>query len=79
MNASTPPGSNDDIVNGLVLGHAYSITKFLDAGGHKLIKLQNPWHKVYRHCCCKSPICVSLCRVNGRVHSATTLLVGLLS
>ena len=46
MNASTADGSNDDIVNGLAMGHAYSITTFLQAGKHKLIKLQNPWHKV---------------------------------
>ena len=46
MNASTADGSNDDIVNGLAMGHAYSVTTLLQAGTHKLIKLQNPWHKV---------------------------------
>ena len=46
LSAATPSGSDQNLVDGLAQGHAYTITKVLKASsGEQLIQLQNPWHR----------------------------------
>lgn len=35
--------SEQKLANGLITGHAYTISKVIEIAGHKLIRLRNPW------------------------------------
>ena len=47
MGAGSPVGKSDSeddaTVQGIVQSHAYSVLGLLDADGHKLIHVRNPW------------------------------------
>lgn len=45
MNASSNSGTNAHEVEGVVLGHAYSVLSAHEIAGEKLIKMRNPWGK----------------------------------
>eukprot|EP00798_Chlamydomonas_sp_ICE-L_P009796 gene9796-7685_t len=41
--ASSGAGEDTKDVDGIVQGHAYSVIKVKEVGGHKLLQLRNPW------------------------------------
>lgn len=45
MSACSNSGSNADSVNGVVLGHAYTVLSTHEVDGEKLYKMRNPWGK----------------------------------
>ena len=45
MSCSTHPGSDKTQSQGLALGHAYSLIRVAEYGGHRLLNIRNPWGK----------------------------------
>ena len=46
LGAGSPAGSDSDVVQGIVQGHAYSVLDIQEADGHRLLKLANPWGSI---------------------------------
>ena len=43
MSACSNSGTNDQDVQGIVLGHAYTVISTYEVEGEKLLKMRNPW------------------------------------
>ena len=80
LSGGTNPGSDVDTIQGLHLGHAYTITKVQKVEGHKLVQLQNPWHHVTTSTVARnfaSDRLAAAFRANGQANSAMNRVCGL--
>ena len=80
MGAGSPVGKSDSeddaSAQGIVQSHAYSVLGLLDADGHQLIHVRNPWyantqHNTHTHTQQRNAL--QTCQVHGLSHHTSTV------